>query len=220
MYTIAIGDIHGMASKLSDLLQAIDNWVADHIRGQKIQFIFLGDYIDRGPNSLAVIRRLRQLQKRAAICLRGNHEQWMIEAVQSELHWQRFIMNGGEATLRFMRSMLEFHAVRTWTETLPTFYEDDLRYYVHAGIDPDLSLEQQNEHTRLTISVRFTRSRMDFLKYIVHGHTPTTRFGAHMFEPDVRENRYNLDADAARGGRLSAAIFFKYALLPQALISI
>lgn len=84
MLTIAIGDIHGMAGKLEALLRKIDAWFRERHESDAPRFIFLGDYIDRGPNSREVIERVRVLQEKGAVCLRGNHEELMIQSTESE----------------------------------------------------------------------------------------------------------------------------------------
>src|ERR1700720_1061064 len=84
MLTIVIGDIHGMASKLENLLGQIDMWCASNARAALRQLIFLGDYIDRGPDSRQVLQIVQRLQPEGAICLRGNHEELMLRATESE----------------------------------------------------------------------------------------------------------------------------------------
>jgi len=78
MLTIVIGDIHGMAAKLENLLGQIDMWCAANARAKLRQLIFLGDYIDRGPDSRQVLQIVQRLQAEGAICLRGNHEELML----------------------------------------------------------------------------------------------------------------------------------------------
>jgi Calcineurin-like phosphoesterase len=75
MLTIVIGDIHGMAVKLENLLVQIDMWCAANAGAELRQLIFLGDYIDRGPDSREVLQIVQRLQAEGAICLRGNHEE-------------------------------------------------------------------------------------------------------------------------------------------------
>ena len=90
---------------------------------------------------------------------------------------------------------------------LPTSHEDELRYYVHAGIRPGVPLDQQTAETKLWIRDSFLRHRGPFPKYIVHGHTPTTYLDPQQTMPDVRDNRCNVDTGAGMNGPLSAAIF-------------
>ena len=85
MLTIVIGDIHGMPTKLRHLVDQIDEWLRLNGGNEPHQFIFLGDYIDRGPNSRKVLQIIRRLQRDGAVCLRGNHEELMLDATESEL---------------------------------------------------------------------------------------------------------------------------------------
>jgi serine/threonine protein phosphatase 1 len=74
-FTVVVGDVHGMADKLRRLLSEIDKWLSSVNCKEPVRFIFLGDYIDRGPDSKWVVDQVREMQKAGAICLRGNHEQ-------------------------------------------------------------------------------------------------------------------------------------------------
>jgi serine/threonine protein phosphatase 1 len=84
MLTIVIGDIHGTAAKLENPLGQIDTWCAANARTELRQLVFLGDYIDRGPDSRQVHQIVQRLQAEGAICLRGNHEELMLRATESE----------------------------------------------------------------------------------------------------------------------------------------
>ena len=90
---------------------------------------------------------------------------------------------------------------------LPTSHEDELRYYVHAGIRPGVPLDQQTAETKLWIRDSFLRHTGPFPKYVVHGHRPTIYFDPQQTTPDVRDNRCNVDTGAGMNGYLSAAIF-------------
>ncbi|MFO0991231.1 MAG: metallophosphoesterase family protein [Hyphomicrobiales bacterium] len=206
-YTVVIGDIHGMADMLRRLLRDIDGWLDSHNAKGTAQFIFLGDYIDVGPDSKGVIDQVRKRQGAGAICLRGNHEQLMIDSTESHLNEQNFLFNGGASTRASLGA--SFGEAQAWMETLPTFHEDDLRYYVHAGLRPNVPIEQQGDYSRLWIRDEFLRYRGRFPKYVVHGHTPTIRFNAQKLTPDIRDNRCNVDNGVVIGGPLSAAIFNK-----------
>lgn len=206
-FSVVVGDIHGMADMLRRLLSKIDEWLASVSHKKPVQFIFLGDYIDRGPESKRVIDQVRMMQKDGAICLRGNHEQLMIDSTESEIGEQNFLLNGGESTRRSLGSAASFAEAQNWMKTLPTFYEDRLRYYVHAGIRPRTPLDQQDDYTRLWIRDEFLIFRGRFSKYVVHGHTPTIGTNPDQTTPEIRDNRCNVDTGACYGGTLSAAIF-------------
>jgi serine/threonine protein phosphatase 1 len=207
MLTIVIGDLHGMAAKLRNLLGEIDLWFDANAANQLRQMIFLGDYIDRGPQAREVLQIVQRLQAGGAICLRGNHEELMLRATESENDLTNFLANGGEATIASLRTPAAFQDAQEWMKSLRTSYEDRHRYYVHAGVRPGAPLDQQTAETKLWIRDSFLRHMGPFPKYIVHGHTPTIYLDPQQMTPDVRENRCNVDTGAALNGHLSAAIF-------------
>ena len=117
MLTIVIGDIHGMATKLENLLGQIDMWCAANARAALRQLIFLGDYIDRGPDSRQVLQIVQRLQAEGAICLRGNHEELMLRATESEGDLTNFLANGGDATITSLGTPAAFRQAQ---EAAPT----------------------------------------------------------------------------------------------------
>ena len=220
MLTIVIGDIHGMAAKLENLLGQIDMWCAANARAELRQLIFLGDYIDRGPESRQVLQIVQRLQAKGAICLRGNHEELMLRATESERDRTNFLANGGGATITSLCTPAAFPRAQEWMRALPTSHEDELRYYVHAGIRPGVPLELQTTETKLWIRYSFLRHRGPFPKYIVHGHTPAISLDPKETKPDVRDNRCNVDTGAGMNGPLSAAIFNDRQMKPINTISV
>jgi serine/threonine protein phosphatase 1 len=204
MITVAIGDIHGMYDMLEQLLSEIDTFTAQEIQGP-LQLIFLGDYIDRGPDSSKVVRRLRMIEGPSVICLRGNHEQMMVECEEEPELWRD---NGGAQTKRAYKGRDDqFEDDKVWMSHLPTSFEDELRIFVHAGIKPGQPLADQTDHTKLWIRGGFLHFTGAFPKYVVHGHTPTSLEGVSDGAPIVTENRCNIDTEAVFGGRLTAAFF-------------
>jgi serine/threonine protein phosphatase 1 len=136
--------------------------------------IFLGDYVDRGPDSLKVVRRLRMIEGPSVICLRGNHEQMMVECEEGLELWRD---NGGAETKSAHNGQEDqFEDDRVWMSRLPTSFEDELRIFVHAGIKLGQPLAGQTDHTKLWIRGGFLRFKGAFPKYEVHGHTPTSLF--------------------------------------------
>lgn len=202
--TYAIGDIHGRQDLLAPLLAAI----RDHARDETPRLVFLGDYIDRGPDSAAVAGMVRALQAEApgqVACLMGNHERMLLTALAEPEAIPWWIENGGLETL------VSFgvghpadlpHDFLTWLAGLPTFHEDELRTFVHAGLRPGVPLPEQTDHDRLWIREPFLGADWDFGTYVVHGHTPVRTA-----RPDVRPFRVNLDTGAVYGGALSAGVF-------------
>jgi serine/threonine protein phosphatase 1 len=209
MTTVAIGDIHGMYDMLDRLLVEINAFSIREGGIGRPKLVFLGDYVDRGPDSRRVVRRLRALQGEFAVCLRGNHENMMLRCEDRSIDWQKFLVNGGTQTLASYEGHEdEFKNDRRWMASLPTSYEDELRIFVHAGIKPDQPLADQTDDTKIWTRDEFINFRGGFPKYVVHGHTPTfRRYSSDPGSPDVRENRCNLDTGACYGGTLSAAFF-------------
>jgi len=202
--TYAVGDIHGCADLLDRLLERIEA----HAAGRERRLVFLGDYIDRGPDSAGILSRLRTLAWRepeSVTCLMGNHEALLLAALREpggEAHW---LVNGGDATLASF-GVEEAAAiprdVLDWIEALPSLHADAARWYVHAGFRPGEAPEESSPHTRLWIREPFLSEDVDFGRHVVHGHTPQTSG-----RPDRRPHRTNLDTGAVYGGALTAGVF-------------
>jgi serine/threonine protein phosphatase 1 len=222
----AIGDVHGEYERLRDLHDAIDaHWKLEG-GGRPATVLHLGDYVDRGPDSAGVISYLMELQSKAdlhpeitIVCLLGNHERLMIDAVEADEHGKmmNWLMNGGEQTVESYRraggvgalAELVPRAHIDWLKTLPTQIvdRDAGLVFVHAGVQPN-TFPKCTEEVRLwTRSPKFFNDRkwpanpeLDGLM-VVHGHTPTDG------EPYLGPRRVNLDTGACYGGPLTAAMF-------------
>jgi serine/threonine protein phosphatase 1 len=201
--TYAIGDIHGRHDLLISLLETIKRQ-ADQ---QPYRLVFLGDYIDRGPDSAKVVASVRELQGASpndVICLKGNHEDMLLQSIGRPLGTYSWIENGGDAAMASWGVEEPFDIpldVLAWMEGLPTLWEDDKRYFVHAGLYPGLDISRQTDQYKLWIRDKFLDSDFDFGKHVVHGHTPD-RGGPQLFG-----NRTNLDTGAVFGGPLTAGVF-------------
>jgi serine/threonine protein phosphatase 1 len=200
----AIGDIHGSLHKLRDLMMLCER----HADGRTASFIFLGDYIDRGPDSRGVVEALMDMQSRQpdrVIALKGNHEAVALEVVDGETEAELWLREGGTATLRSYdiddaRDLPDEHVA--WLRALPLCYDDGRRFFVHAGVDPEKPLGAQRDRDLIWIREPFLSDAPDYGRLIVHGHTPQTD-GI----PDFRGNRLNLDTGAVFGRPLTAAAF-------------
>jgi serine/threonine protein phosphatase 1 len=202
--TYAIGDVHGCMDKLVELVRRCNHDAA----GRPMQYVFLGDYVDRGPDSRSVVQFLMELQRTNGdrdVFLKGNHEDLLVAAADSEFFEERWLDNGGLETLESygLTSAAELPKDHVhWLRQLPLFFDDGRRFFVHAGVHPDRPLDQQDEHDLLWIRKPFLTSERDLPRLIVHGHTPL-KSG----QPDVRPNRINVDTGAVFGGPLTAAVF-------------
>ena len=201
--TFAVGDIHGCLDKLSRLMAACEA----HAGGRAARYVFLGDYIDRGPQSRGVIELLMRRQAGqpgTTVCLSGNHEQMAIDAHASERAVPLWLANNGASTLRNYGGGRISPEHLDWLAALPFCHDDGLRFFVHAGIDLDLPLAEQAPEVMVWMREPFLTycDEVDCGRFIVHGHTPL-RTGT----PDLRRRRLNLDTAAVMGGPLSAAVF-------------
>jgi len=196
--TFAVGDIHGRDDLLAEALA----WIAQRAGTTPALVVFLGDYVDRGPHSSRVVERLMKGSEGALsfICLRGNHEDMLVEAFHQPSSRQHWISNGGGATLAsYGERIPEDHL--DWMAGLQLSYEDQHRVFVHVGLNPQRPIDQQTEHDMLWIREPFLLAGHDFGKHVVHGHTPN------LDGPELLPFRTNLDIGAFRTGRLCIAVF-------------
>lgn len=216
-FTYAIGDVHGSLRQLRALLARCEQ----HAGGQPMTFVFLGDYIDRGPDSSGAVRHIMDLQSRLpdrVVVLKGNHEDVALSVVDGMASADHWLSQGGEATLRSYgvaspRDLPREHV--DWMRLLPLSHDDGRRFFVHAGIDPDKPLAAQGDHDLIWIREPFLSDHRDYGRLIVHGHTPVTS-GA----PDLRSNRLNVDTGAVYGGSLTAAVFTAGQTAPIAFLQV
>ncbi len=214
-FTYAIGDIHGSLDKLKSLVEACRQYAGN----RPAKFVFLGDYIDRGPDSAGVLRYMMSLQrelKEQLIPLKGNHEALALEVANDANSGLTWLVNGGHETLEsygvaHARELPRAHL--DWLSALRVTYDDGRRLFVHAGVDPRKPLDAQDEADLLWIREPFLSDRRDYGRLIVHGHTPV-RSG----KPELRANRLNLDTAAVFGGPLTAAVFDDAQTKPLAYI--
>jgi serine/threonine protein phosphatase 1 len=201
--TFAVGDVHGCLDKLRRLLAACEAYAG----ARPARYVFVGDYIDRGPQSRGVIELLMQWQSArpgTIVCLRGNHEQMAIDAHASDRAVPLWLANNGATTLRNYGGGRISPEHLDWLSALPFCHDDGLRFFVHAGIDLAVPLAEQQPEVMLWMREPFLSEcdEVDCGRFIVHGHTPL-RTGT----PDLRRRRLNLDTAAVMGGPLSAAVF-------------
>jgi len=181
--------------------------------------VFLGDYVDRGPDSRSVIDRLSKRDfPTPFVALRGNHESMFLAYLQHPGRPPIWGYNGALETLRSygldvrpltqgrrlagladnFKAVLPSEHLEFVKSTHLTFSVGDY-WFCHAGIRPGTALEEQREHDLLWIREEFLGSKMDFGKLVVHGHTPVA-------EPEIHPNRINVDTGAYISGRLTALV--------------
>lgn len=214
----AIGDIHGRA----DLLERLHDGIAADAGRQpppRRLVVYLGDYVDRGPDSRGVIDLLLDRAPPAleAVHLLGNHERMMLDFLDEAGTGTMWLRNGGDATLRSYGidcAAGESDAQRlrdlraALQDRLPSRHLDFLRslsvthvegdyLFVHAGVRPGVSLAEQREEDMIWIRGTFLSSTLDHGKIVVHGHTIAP-------EPQICANRIGIDTGAWYTDRLTA----------------
>lgn len=196
--TYAIADLHGRF----DLLEMAFSAIAKHAGGAPCQIITLGDYVDRGPQSREVIEHLMAAQAAGMklICLKGNHEDMMVETLLALLDPNWWTGNGGGTTLKSYRQEVPSNHIY-WAKNLPTLHVDKHRVFVHAGVDPTRPLDDQTDEFKLWYRYPDNGQIGHGDRFVVHGHTPNP------FGPDQYEGRINLDTLAWRSGRLVIGVF-------------
>jgi len=209
------GDLHGRSDLLAAMFHVIDADIR-HISQRRIIHVFLGDYVDRGPDSDGTIDLLlKRSRTHETVFLKGNHEDLLLRALVDPSYIEPWKKLGGMATLasygiqgedalstvkpNVARSILSravpAHHQQFMQRLFPFFQCGDF-FFVHAGIRPGVPLAQQKEQDLLWIRDEFLSSDEQFEKYIVHGHTPVLR-------PEIRHNRINIDTGAYATGNLT-----------------
>lgn len=213
----AIGDIHGRLDLLDQLLAKIEEDIAARAPAQNL-VIFLGDLVDRGPDSAGVVERLRTWDPTCAkaVFLCGNHEEILLSVLAGErgmlADWLQF---GGAACLAsyglspgVIQRQSEADALAAIKAAIPlehqeflSTFADSFRFgdylFVHAGIRPGIDLPAQSPKDLRWIREPFLADPTLHEFMVVHGHTISDQV-------DERSNRIGLDTGAYRTGRLTA----------------
>ena len=173
MGLIAIGDIHGCPQTLDALLERLGPTEDDHL-------VFVGDYVDRGPDSRGVIERLLNLrEEHRCTFLRGNHEALMLEGLDRGIK-DLWFANGGQSTLRsYMQNgspqrVPEEHL--EFVRSTELYHETPEFLFVHGGVKPHISIDDNlrrfDEDIFLWERSHLQASRFSWEKTVVCGHTP------------------------------------------------
>lgn len=213
----AIGDIHGRLDLLDDLLAQIA--ADDSARGPaKTGLIFLGDLVDRGPDSAGVVERVRALcaERPDTRCLAGNHEEIFLGTCDGDTDMLRLLLRVGgmETLLSYGLSQKEIDEATAleladlaaqrvpsahiaFLKSLDQYVSEGDYVFVHAGIRPGVALELQTTSDLRWIREPFLTFAGNHGVMVVHGHTITESI-------DERDNRLGIDTGAYRSGRLTA----------------
>ena len=209
----AVGDIHGCATRLEEL----HGLIAADLQARPIAeptLLHVGDYVDRGPDSRAVIARLAEgppIPGLNTVNLTGNHEQMMLKTLGSldQDDIDLWLANGGEETLRswglnpfddpeaWPAAVLPAHVA--FMRDMPLTHRAGGYLFVHAGVRPGVKLDVQGRDDLLWIREPFLSYDGDLGVVVVHGHTPVSA-------PLVRRNRIDIDTGAYLGGDLTCAV--------------
>ncbi|MBU2328423.1 MAG: serine/threonine protein phosphatase [Alphaproteobacteria bacterium] len=213
----AVGDVHGCLEPLVDLEERIREDAA-LIEGRKL-IVMLGDYVDRGPKSAAVLYHLTAAPPAGfdRICLRGNHDDAFLAFVEGDPAGNWVLDHGAKETFRSYGVEVDDHPLRGASRPLremvrtavPQSHVDFLRslpvlltvgsdVFVHAGIRPGRPLSEQTDEDLMWIRRSFLDLGPGLPLRVFHGHTPVK-------EPDVGPDRVSLDTHCYRTGRLAAA---------------
>lgn len=213
----AIGDIHGRVDLLDQLHGMIEADLGT--APEKSVIVYLGDYVDRGPDSAAVIERLcrpRLGGKVETVALLGNHEDLLLQFLDAPYGANLWLTNGGDATLRSYKVKVPasfdellltqralLHAIPRHHKTFLASLTEQVVFgdylFVHAGIRPGLPLDRQSREHRIWIRDLFLDSEADHGLVVVHGHTI-------VHEVEWRTNRIGVDTGAYTTGRLTALV--------------
>jgi len=214
----AVGDVHGRTDLLSKLFMRIDDDLKSRPSIDSIQ-VFLGDYIDRGPNSRQVIDLLiARQQRRDVLFLKGNHEACALQFLGNPTVLPAWQSIGGIHTLlsygvrpargddpethhkvsiALREAMPDSH--RRFIGGLALSFTCGDFFFVHAGVRPGIPLQAQSQRDLLWIRDDFLLHEEDFGKVVVHGHTP-------IYKPEIRSNRINIDTGAYATGQLTCLV--------------
>lgn len=213
----AIGDVHGRSDLLDQLLALIEDDDSARVPAER-HLVFLGDLVDRGPDSRkAVSRALELLRERPNVrLLMGNHEEIMLAAAEGDTDALRaWLRVGGRATLESYGLPGDVIDTATATELVdllrahvPESHIAGIRglesmvrlgdyIFVHAGIRPRIRLDAQASRDLRWIREPFLSHRGPHGFMVVHGHTVTS-------EVDENDNRIGIDTGAYVSGRLTA----------------
>ncbi len=217
-----VGDLHGRADLLEQILEEIDRDIGE-TKAQNPHLVFVGDYVDFGPDSAGVLDRLADLTTELpqnVTCLMGDHERMLLDFLADPvIRGPRWLRSGARPTLisyglpaaelpkapgpdtlielaALLKSNLteERHA---WLQALPLSWSSGNLWVVHAGADPHHAMTDQSARTLLWGHPEFDIGPRPDGVWVAHGHQPVE-------EPALRDGRIAIDTEAWTTGRLTA----------------
>ena len=221
----AIGDIHGCSELLESLLRGIEQDINHRSRSRHV-VIFLGDYLTRGRDSVAVLNQVMAWRPSTpglmeVVTLKGNHEDLACRFLQGDMeagrHW--FDYDGMDALVdygviatdpaarddasllslrdRFAQALPPPHLA--FLQALSISHREGDYHFVHAGVRPGVVLADQNDQDQMWIRKRFLESEVEHGAIVVHGHSISA-------QPEVRHNRIGIDTGAYASGVLTCLV--------------
>jgi len=197
--TYVFSDIHGCINEFNLLFESLP-------LDKNSKLVFMGDYIDRGPDSAAVVSRIIEISKQySTIALMGNHEKMFLEFLRDSNSDEAslFVINGGTATLASYSKNHEGYQIPeehiAFYESLKLYHVDKDYIFVHAGV-PNVPIDQFKTHADpsdfLWIRETFFESHFNWKKLIIHGHTPISQCF-------ISKRRINIDTGCVYGNKLT-----------------
>lgn len=195
-----VGDVHGCFYTLKKILK--------HWKKGEEQLIFVGDYINKGRNSKDVVFHIRKLCETYpdTVCIKGNHEYKMVKYIRENTQPSQMKENYSRTLKQY--SMKFLHQDVEWMHCLPLYYENDVIYVSHAGVNWLNFRKFSTESSWCVLRYRGKLKRMNKLQVI--GHTPTDSGKP---EYDKKRNVLNIDTGAGNYEHLSAVRINKHGKL-------
>ena len=221
MRIYAIGDVHGYLALLESIHRKI-RIDLDNNPIEQYKIVFLGDYIDRGPDSAGCVQFLLDLvaEDSDVICLKGNHEDKLEKYLATPLDVAEsfFTYGGVECAMSYGVDMSGYkntdeHNISICNQLLKNIPLEHRRFYsgleksvafgdyyfTHAGVRPNVPLTEQSDDDLMWIRSEFISNDALYEKVIVHGHTPA-------YPMEIMPNRINADTCAYDTGVLSCIV--------------
>ena len=198
MTVLAVGDIHGTYSAFKEII--------DENKDKNLDIVLTGDYIDRQPEkdgdikTVDLVRGLVENPEhfgyKSAVALTGNHERLMLESIVNN-QYDCWLANGGN-----VNSLHDLVPHLEWLAALPTHHVKGDYLFVHAGVRPNVPLEEQSEHDLVWIRDPYLKAKSHGLPYkVVNGHTVTDSL-----EVEHYDDRIYLDCGSFFTGKIGTAL--------------